>query len=127
MVDQGKANPKLVSVAQRIAGEMAVKVIDEVVQLHGGYGYLGVYGIERLYRDAKLVEIVEGTEEIEKLIIARNFLEGDTGDEIVEEGRGSSGFKSMSLSVRSSPSSCTISSFILLFSQSFLVDQKGRG
>jgi acyl-CoA dehydrogenase len=74
MVDQGKIDPKLVSMAKWFAGEVAVKVIDEVVQIHGGYGYLGEYGIERLYRDAKLMEIVEGTKEIEKLIIARELL-----------------------------------------------------
>jgi alkylation response protein AidB-like acyl-CoA dehydrogenase len=74
MVDHGKIDTKLVSMAKWLAGEVAVKVIDEVVQIHGGYGYLGEYGIERLYRDAKLVEIVEGTKEIEKLIIARELL-----------------------------------------------------
>jgi alkylation response protein AidB-like acyl-CoA dehydrogenase len=74
MVDHGKMDPKLISMAKWFGGEVAVKVIDEVVQIHGGYGYLGEYGIERLYRDAKLVEIVEGTKEIEKLIIAREIL-----------------------------------------------------
>lgn len=74
MVDRGKIDPKLISMAKWFSGEVAVKVIDEVVQIHGGYGYLGEYGIERLYRDAKLVEIVEGTKEIEKLIIARELL-----------------------------------------------------
>ena len=74
MVDHGKIDPKLISMAKWFSGEVAVKVIDEVVQIHGGYGYLGEYGIERLYRDAKLVEIVEGTKEIEKLIIARELL-----------------------------------------------------
>ncbi len=74
MVDHGKIDPKLISMAKWFGGEVAVKVIDEVVQIHGGYGYLGEYGIERLYRDAKLVEIVEGTKEIEKLIIARELL-----------------------------------------------------
>jgi alkylation response protein AidB-like acyl-CoA dehydrogenase len=74
MVDHGKIDPKLISMAKWFAGEAGVKVIDEVVQIHGGYGYLGEYGIERLYRDAKLVEIVEGTKEIEKLIIARELL-----------------------------------------------------
>lgn len=73
MTDRGKIDPKLVSMAKWFAGEVAVKVIDEVVQIHGGYGYLGEYGIERLYRDAKLVEIVEGTKEIEKMIIAREI------------------------------------------------------
>lgn len=74
MVDQGKMDPKLISMAKWFGGEVGVKVIDEVVQIHGGYGYLGEYGIERLYRDAKLVEIVEGTKEIEKVIIARELL-----------------------------------------------------
>lgn len=74
MVDQGRIDPKLISMAKWFGGEVGVKVIDEVVQIHGGYGYLGEYGIERLYRDAKLVEIVEGTKEIEKLIIARELL-----------------------------------------------------
>ncbi len=74
MLDHGKIDPKLISMAKWFAGEVAVKVIDEVVQIHGGYGYLGEYGIERLYRDAKLVEIVEGTKEIEKLIIAKELL-----------------------------------------------------
>ena len=74
MVDHGKIDPKLISMAKWFAGEVGVRVIDEVVQIHGGYGYLGEYGIERLYRDAKLVEIVEGTKEIEKLIIARELL-----------------------------------------------------
>lgn len=74
MVDHGKVDPKLISMAKWFAGEVGVKVIDEVVQIHGGYGYLGEYGIERLYRDVKLAEIVEGTKEIEKLIIAREIL-----------------------------------------------------
>jgi alkylation response protein AidB-like acyl-CoA dehydrogenase len=74
MADHGKIDPKLISMAKWFGGEVAVKVIDEVVQIHGGYGYLGEYGIERLYRDAKLVEIVEGTKEIEKVIIAREML-----------------------------------------------------
>ncbi len=74
MVDREKIDPKLISMAKWYAGEVAVKVIDEVVQIHGGYGYLGEFGIERLYRDAKIVEIVEGTKEIEKLIIARELL-----------------------------------------------------
>jgi alkylation response protein AidB-like acyl-CoA dehydrogenase len=62
------------SMAKWYAGEVAVKVIDEVVQIHGGYGYVGEFGIERLYRDAKIIEIVEGTKEIEKVIIARELL-----------------------------------------------------
>jgi len=74
MADHGKIDPKLMSMAKWYAGEVAVKVIDEVVQIHGGYGYVGEFGIERLYRDAKIIEIVEGTKEIEKVIIARELL-----------------------------------------------------
>ena len=74
MVDHGKMDPKVMSMAKWYAGEVAVRVIDEVVQIHGGYGCVGKFGIERLYRDAKILEIVEGTKEIEKMIIARELL-----------------------------------------------------
>jgi alkylation response protein AidB-like acyl-CoA dehydrogenase len=74
MLDQGKPDSKLISMAKWYSGEVAVRVADEVVQLHGGYGYMGEYDVERFYRDAKIVEIYEGTKEIEKLIIARSIL-----------------------------------------------------
>ena len=73
MVDRGTIDPKIVAMAKWFSGEVVVKTMDEVLQIHGGYGYLGEYGIERAYRDAKLLEIVEGTKEIEKLIIARQL------------------------------------------------------
>jgi alkylation response protein AidB-like acyl-CoA dehydrogenase len=60
--------------AKWYSGEVAVRVADEVLQLHGGYGYMADYDVERFYRDAKIVEIYEGTKEIEKLIIARSIL-----------------------------------------------------
>ncbi len=47
---------------------------NEAVQLHGGYGYMADYDVERFYRDAKIVEIYEGTKEIEKNTIAREIL-----------------------------------------------------
>jgi alkylation response protein AidB-like acyl-CoA dehydrogenase len=49
-------------------------VANEALQLHGGYGYIADYDIERFYRDAKIVEIYEGTKEIEKILIAREIL-----------------------------------------------------
>ncbi|MBN2568457.1 MAG: acyl-CoA/acyl-ACP dehydrogenase [Deltaproteobacteria bacterium] len=52
----------------------AAKVAEETLQLHGGYGYIGDYTIGRVYRDSKIVEIYEGTKEIEKIIIARHLL-----------------------------------------------------
>jgi alkylation response protein AidB-like acyl-CoA dehydrogenase len=56
------------------ASNVAVRVVDEALQLHGGYGYLDDYPIERFYRAAKLLEIYEGTKEIQKLLIGRQIL-----------------------------------------------------
>jgi alkylation response protein AidB-like acyl-CoA dehydrogenase len=74
MVDQGRVDPKLISIAKWIGGEVGVKVTNDVLQLHGGYGYIADYDVERFYRDAKIVEIYEGTKEIEKNTIARELL-----------------------------------------------------
>jgi alkylation response protein AidB-like acyl-CoA dehydrogenase len=73
MVDHGKVDPKLISMAKWIAGEVGVKVANDALQLHGGYGYMADYDVERFYRDAKIVEIYEGTKEIEKSTIAREI------------------------------------------------------
>jgi alkylation response protein AidB-like acyl-CoA dehydrogenase len=77
MLDRGKRDSKLISMAKWYSGELAVRVADEALQLHGGYGYIGDYDIERFYRDAKIVEIYEGTKEVEKIIIARSILGRD--------------------------------------------------
>jgi len=74
MIDHGKVDPKVISMAKWLAGEVGVKVTNEALQLHGGYGYIADYDIERFYRDAKIVEIYEGTKEIEKNTIAREIL-----------------------------------------------------
>ncbi len=74
MLDHGKVDPKLISIAKYLAGEVGVKVANDALQLHGGYGYIADYDIERFYRDAKIVEIYEGTKEIEKNTIARELL-----------------------------------------------------
>jgi alkylation response protein AidB-like acyl-CoA dehydrogenase len=74
MLDRGKVDPKLISIAKYLAGEVGVKVANDSLQLHGGYGYIADYDIERFYRDAKIVEIYEGTKEIEKNTIARELL-----------------------------------------------------
>ncbi len=74
MIDHGKVDPKIISIAKYLAGEVGVKVANEALQLHGGYGYIADYDIERFYRDAKIVEIYEGTKEIEKNTIARELL-----------------------------------------------------
>ena len=74
MMDKGKFDPKIISIAKLFAGETAVSVTNNALQLHGGYGYIAEYGVERLYRDAKIVEIYEGPREIEKVTIAREVL-----------------------------------------------------
>ncbi|BDH62248.1 acyl-CoA dehydrogenase [Lysinibacillus sp. PLM2] len=72
--DEGKPFSKEAAMAKYYASEMAVEVCDESIQIHGGYGYMKEYEVERYLRDAKLLEIGEGTSEIQKLVIARKIL-----------------------------------------------------
>jgi len=74
LLDQGRVESHLIAMAKWFTGETAVRVAEEALQLHGGYGFIGDYNIERFYRDSKIVEIYEGTKEIEKTIIARKLL-----------------------------------------------------
>jgi len=74
LIDQGKFDPMVISIAKLFAGEVGVSVTNDALQLHGGYGYLADYDISRYYRDAKIVEIYEGAREIEKMTIAREIL-----------------------------------------------------
>ncbi len=74
LADQRRVESHLISMAKWFTGETAVRVADEAVQIHGGYGFIGDYNIERFYRDSKIVEIYEGTKEIEKMVIARALL-----------------------------------------------------
>lgn len=73
-IDQGKGDYMLVAAAKAFCGQMAVKCADMALQMHGGYGYLAEYKVQRIYRDAKIIEIYEGTTEIEKTIIAKGLL-----------------------------------------------------
>jgi len=73
-IDHGGVDRRLVSIAKLVAGETAVRVTDDALQVHGGYGYMDEYDVERFYRDAKIVEIYEGTKEIEKVTIAREVI-----------------------------------------------------
>jgi alkylation response protein AidB-like acyl-CoA dehydrogenase len=72
--DQKIIDPKLTSMAKYYAGRVAVEVADEAIQLLGGYGYMLEYEVERFYRDAKIMEIYEGTREIQKNTIASALL-----------------------------------------------------
>jgi alkylation response protein AidB-like acyl-CoA dehydrogenase len=72
--DQGDVDQKSISIAKAYAGRVAVEVADEAIQLHGGYGYMLEYEVERFYRDARITEIYGGTREIQKNTIARAIL-----------------------------------------------------
>lgn len=72
--DRGKLDHGLVAMAKWFSGQAAVYCADEALQMHGGYGYIDEYKVQRLYRDAKILEIYEGTKEIEKTIVARGVL-----------------------------------------------------
>ena len=72
--DRGEIDPALVAMSKWYASEVAVKVADEAIQLHGGSGILVEYDVEHYWRDAKVLEIFEGTKEIEKLLIGRRLL-----------------------------------------------------
>jgi alkylation response protein AidB-like acyl-CoA dehydrogenase len=62
------------AMAKRFATDVAFKVCNEALQLHGGYGYIKDYGIERHLRDVRVHQILEGTNEIMRVIIARRLL-----------------------------------------------------
>ncbi len=74
MADQGQRMTKEASMAKLFASEMAVRAAGEAVQIHGGYGFIKDYPVEKLYRDVKLCTIGEGTSEIQRLVIARQLL-----------------------------------------------------
>ncbi len=74
LVDQGRTDPSLNAMAKYFAGETAVWVCDKALQMHGGYGYIDEYDVQRFYRDAKILEIYEGAKEAEKMTIARRLL-----------------------------------------------------
>lgn len=72
--DEGKDFIRAASMAKLYASEIAQEVTTEAVQIHGGYGYVKEFHVERLMRDAKITQIYEGTTEIQKMVIARELL-----------------------------------------------------
>ena len=71
--DKQERNTKEAAYAKAFAADMAVKVASDAVQVHGGYGYSKEYPVEKLYRDAKIFQIYEGTSQIQRLIISREI------------------------------------------------------
>jgi hypothetical protein len=74
MKTQGMPITLAASQAKYFASEAAVRATNEAVQIHGGYGFIKDYPVEKLYRDVKLMTIGEGTSEVQKMVIARNLL-----------------------------------------------------
>ena len=77
--DEFKTNPKIsysfeAAQAKLYAAEVAMEVTTKAVQLHGGYGYIKEYDVERMMRDAKITEIYEGTSEVQRMVISANLL-----------------------------------------------------
>jgi len=73
--DSGVTFSKEAAMAKLYASEIASKVVDMALQIHGGYGYVKTYPVERYYRDARVTRIYEGTSEIQRIVIARSILE----------------------------------------------------
>jgi butyryl-CoA dehydrogenase len=74
--DQDMPYSKEAAMAKLFASETAMRSSTKAIQLHGGYGYIKDYPVERYFRDAKITEIYEGTSEIQRLVIALNALRG---------------------------------------------------
>ena len=74
--NQNRKMTTISAMSKMYASEMCVKVANEAIQIHGGYGYIKDYPVEKFYRDSKLCTIGEGTTEIQKLVISRNILKG---------------------------------------------------
>jgi len=74
LYDEGQRNTKLASMAKVFASDAAMKITTDAIQVFGGYGYMQDYPVERMFRDAKLTQIFEGANQIQRLVIAREIL-----------------------------------------------------
>ena len=72
--DTGRPFTREAAMAKLYAAEAATWVTHQAIQVHGGYGYVKEYAVERYYRDARVMEIYEGTSEIQRLVIARSLM-----------------------------------------------------
>ena len=79
LLDQGKRNTLESSHAKRFAADSAMEVTTDAVQVYGGYGFIKDYPVEKLMRDAKVMQIYEGTAQIQRIVIARELLSGQRG------------------------------------------------
>jgi cyclohexane-1-carbonyl-CoA dehydrogenase len=72
--DQGKRNTKLASMAKYFCSDAAMRITTDAVQILGGYGYCKDFPTERMFRDAKLTQIFEGTNQIQRMVVGREIL-----------------------------------------------------
>ena len=80
LLDQGRRNTLESSHAKRFAADTAMEVTTDAVQVYGGYGFIKDYKVEKLMRDAKILQLYEGTAQIQRLVIAREMLLADRGE-----------------------------------------------
>jgi alkylation response protein AidB-like acyl-CoA dehydrogenase len=71
--DAGEPASQAAAMAKLFASEMAERVCSDAIQIHGGYGYLADFPVERIYRDVRVCQIYEGTSDIQRLVIAREI------------------------------------------------------
>ena len=76
MIDQGAPNSIVSSYAKAFGADRCMQITTDAVQIFGGYGYMKEYPVEKLMRDAKLLQIYEGTSQVQRIVIARNLLKG---------------------------------------------------
>src|ERR671911_685581 len=85
LLDQGKRNTLAASHAKRFSADSAMEVTTDAVQVYGGYGFIKEYPVEKLMRDAKIMQLYEGTSQIQRLVIAREILLPRQVDEPIPE------------------------------------------
>jgi acyl-CoA dehydrogenase len=87
LLDQGKRNTLAASHAKRFSADSAMEVATDAVQVYGGYGFIKEYPVEKLMRDAKIMQLYEGTSQIQRLVIAKELLMGRQADEEIPEAK----------------------------------------
>jgi acyl-CoA dehydrogenase len=87
LLDQGHRNTLAASHAKRFAADSAMEVTTDAVQVYGGYGFIKEYPVEKLMRDAKIMQLYEGTSQIQRLVIAKELLMGRQADEETPEAK----------------------------------------
>jgi alkylation response protein AidB-like acyl-CoA dehydrogenase len=75
--DSGAPCLREAAMAKLFASEMAERVCSDAIQIHGGYGYVGDFPVERIYRDVRITQIYEGTSDIQRILIGRSLAQSE--------------------------------------------------